>query len=133
MLEFFLEGSSGGVGLQEGRIGRRSTSIAIPPEHHPGAFPDTLRGLYEEYCAGEAADLLSLVPQSGLRDFLRRASAWSKSGGEAAGDGIVASSSSGDELSHDDALAQVRRYARSLLPLPAYEVWVRSYLENRSA
>jgi hypothetical protein len=123
MSESYLEGGATGVGVMEAGTLEKS-GIASRSTFEPGAFPDTLRGLYEQYCEHEAGELLSLVPQSDLRDFLRRASAWSPSAAEA---------DDGGSLSHDAALARVRRYARSLLPLPSYEVWVRSYLKNRSA
>jgi hypothetical protein len=101
------------------------------PSQRSGTFPDTLIGLYEQYCAAEVADLISLVPQSALRDFLRSASAWTAPEDRVSDPGSPSPLRHG--LSHDDALAQVRRYARSLLPLPPYEVWVGSYLQNRGA
>jgi hypothetical protein len=133
MPKSFQDGSLADIGLGGARGERYSSATAPRPEHFPSAIPDTLRGLYEKYCASEAADLVSLVPQSGLRDFLRQASAWSSPEMGSSPETIPALSVFRDELSHDDALAQVRRYARSLLPLPSYEVWVRSYLQNRSA
>lgn len=133
MLETFLEGNADGVSTDAVRGGRYSSATPARREQFPGAFPDTLRGLYEKYCAAEAADLLSLVPQSALRDFLRRASTWAAQEIEGSSDTVRSLSVFRDKLSHDDALAQVRRYAHSILPLPSYEVWVRSYLENRTA
>lgn len=131
MTESFLENGAGGVGLLDG------AAVSVRPgedrlAYGPGAFPDTLRGLYEKYCEIESAELLSLIPQDELRNFLRRASAWTPEDGESGPEGASSADSKGTTLSHDAALTQVRRYARSLLPLPTYDVWVRSYLRNRA-
>lgn len=130
-MEGALWGSGiGSVGVEEERVGgfHPAAEDGYPFRHE--TFPETLRGLYDRYCEAEAAELLSLVPRSSLRDFLRNATVHDA----AAGRGPIPESSfeRSDELSHDDALAKVRRYARSILPLPPYEVWVRSYLENRA-
>jgi hypothetical protein len=69
--------------------------------------PETLRGLYERYCEVEAAELLRLLPREGLRSLWRHGMA--------------------DEPSVD----RMREIARDVLPLPPYELWVQSYLDNR--
>jgi len=80
--------------------------------------PDTLRGLYGQYCEREAMALLGLLPETERRGFARRARVWAE------GEGL---------WDPTDPLAAARRYARSLLPLPPYELWIRSYLADRWA
>ncbi|MSR22032.1 MAG: hypothetical protein EXR92_00490 [Gemmatimonadetes bacterium] len=80
--------------------------------------PESLRGLYGRYCEGEAMDLVAMIPREELRAFYRQAARW-------------ASERSG--FDDADPLATVRRYARSLLPLPPYGIWLDSYLQNRQA
>lgn len=132
MSENLLESGASAVGLLESETHERS-AVSTRNAFGPGAFPDTLRGLYEQYCEHEAGELLSLIPQGELRDFLRRASAPSPAGSGADLGIETPAAAPGEPLSHDAALTQVRRYARTILPLPSYEMWVRSYLRNRSA
>ena len=80
--------------------------------------PESLRGLYERYCESEAMELVSLVPRGELRAFYRQAARWTAERG-----GLDAS----------DPLATVRRYARSVLPLPPYPVWLDAFVANREA
>ena len=134
----FGEDEGGGVAVAaEDREPRPASHPAS--ESHPSQgrhlFPDTLRGLYERYCGVEADELVSLLSRSALRDFIRRAAAWEATSRYAGGSGPTspADRPEEDSVSYEDAIARVRRYARSLLPLPPYEVWVGSYLENREA
>jgi len=132
-VDSFIPESFGAVGVAEATEGEYSSASPFTthrPSQRTSPFPDTLIGVYEQYCSAEVADLISLVPQSALRDFLRCASAWTAPEEETAA-GARPPLSHG--LSHDDALAKVRRFARSLLPLPPYEEWVSSYLQNRAA
>lgn len=80
--------------------------------------PESLRGIYERYCEGEAMGLLSLMPREALRGFYRRAHGWAEETGDADG---------------RDPLGIARRFAREILPLPSYEAWIPLYLSSRAA
>jgi hypothetical protein len=82
--------------------------------HSP--VPESLRGLYERYCEGQARSLLALLPREHLRGFYRQA--------------MLARGDDGEVV---DPLALARGFARELLPLPPYEEWVPDYLSNRGA
>lgn len=97
-------------------VGPPAVGIQAPPRRGSGlpfrpSVPDTLRALYEQYCRVEARELLALLPREGRRALMRREAA---SGGEMSVEGL-------------------HQAARSILPLPTYEVWVPSYLANRRA
>lgn len=101
--------------------GRRQRAFQPPDAGRPaGTVPgvEGLRGLYERYCAYEARALLSLVPREGLRALYREARE-------------RASSAPDDAGTSGDTIALVVRYARDLLPLPPFEVWLESYLADR--
>ncbi len=94
-----------------GRGGLRHTRAGFPVP----AFPQTLRALYERYRRGEAQELLSLIPREGLRSLWRHHRR-----------------ATGSEPSREGAsLEELREVAEEILPLPSYEVWVRSYLRDR--
>ena len=62
--------------------------------------------------------LVSLIPREDLRAFYRKAARWAAERGG---------------LDETDPLAAVRSYARSVLPLPPYPVWLDFYVANRQA
>ena len=106
------EGSlEGGAAVERPRGGagtRRGAGLPFRP-----LLPDTLRALYQRYCETEARELVELLPREGRRSLLR---------------GALSRSGAGGALSVDLLLEE----ARELLPLPPYEVWVRSYLADRN-
>ncbi len=112
------------AGLQDvagrGRI-RRGGGRPFQPR-----VPDTLHALYERYCDTEARELLALIPREGLRSLWGRARERAQPPGEGA---------EGRRPGEPppDALDLLRAETRALLPLPPYEVWVRSYLDRRGA
>ncbi|TVP55746.1 MAG: hypothetical protein EA351_09785 [Gemmatimonadales bacterium] len=94
-----------------GRAGLRSPRVGVPAR----PFPQTLRALYERYRRCEAQELLALIPREGLRSIWRHRRA---------------------ETRHEPpregaSLEELREVTEELLPLPPYEVWVRSYLSDR--
>ena len=90
----------------------------VRPAARASEPPESLRGLYERYCESEAVGLVSLIPREDLRAFYRKAARWAAERGG---------------LDEADPLATVRSYARSVLPLPPYPVWLDSYVSNRQA
>ncbi len=101
----------------------------------PGPFrprvPETLRTLYEQYCAHEARELVALLSREGRRALLRQELARGRSGAEPGARGDTPGDAGpGDSTPSVDALF---RAARRVLPLPPYDRWVPLYLENRGA
>lgn len=101
----------------------------------PGPFrprvPETLRTLYEQYCAHEARELVALLSREGRRALLREELARGRTGSEPGGPGgTTGPGGRGDAPPSVDA---VYRAARRILPLPPYDRWVSLYLENRAA
>jgi hypothetical protein len=90
------------LGGSQGRAG------GLPFRPYP---PESLRALYLRYCEREAAELLALLPREGLRALIRAA---------------------GVRADDPDAMGSIRAVARDILPLPPYEAWLGSYLENRT-
>ncbi len=100
-----------------GRGGR--FSAATPPGL------EGLRGLYERYCDHETRALLQLIPRDGLRALYRAARSASVHPEE------EAEVQGGSQLLTQDSLAMVVRYARELLPLPPFHLWLDAYLDDR--
>lgn len=94
--------------LQTRMSGSPSRGSGIPFRPYP---PESLRALYARYCEREAAELLTLLPREGVRALIRAA---------------------GVGAEDPEVLSAVRAVARGLLPLPPYEVWVQSYLADRT-
>lgn len=109
---------------REGGPAPRGWDRSGPPGEGRGlAVPPGLggvRGIYERYCDHEARHLLGLVPRDGLRTLYRAAR-------DAAGEEEGARGAPSGE-----PMALMVRFARRLLPLPPYEVWLRSYLRDRA-
>lgn len=76
--------------------------------------PETLRALYDRYCQVERSELLALLPREGLRSLWRHRRA-------SLAEGPLPTAS----------IEGLREAAASLLPLPPYDVWLRSYLADR--
>jgi len=76
---------------------------------YPGA-PETLRNLYVLYCRDEARELVQMLPPEGRRQMLR----------------VLARSG-------EPSISRLLDLARTLLPLPPYDVWVEAYLSNRKS
>ncbi len=84
-----------------------------------------LRGLYERYCDHEARALLQLIPRDGLRSLYRTLRARAATLPEP-------EDPHRDQLpGSPDSLAMVVRYARELLPLPPFHLWLDAYLADR--
>jgi hypothetical protein len=111
--------TSSGVPTPPGTTGEPGTLR----RRSPGAFrprvPETLRTLYEQYCAHEARELVALLTREGRRSLLREE--LSRSGG-----GV-------ERRDAPPSVDAVYRAARRILPLPPYDRWVPLYLENRAS
>jgi len=92
----------------------------VRPDRHPPVPPglDGLRGLYERYCDRQARDLLHLIPREGLRALYRAAR-------------DSAADPADTHVGPADPMALVVRYARDILPLPPFPVWLDAYLNDR--
>lgn len=105
-------------GGEVGRGARARFSVAAragrPNFRSERALTD-LTDLYERYCEHEARGLLALLPRAGLRALYSLARTWAE------GEGVPR-----------DPIALAVEQARSLLPLPPYEVWLESYLRDRA-
>jgi hypothetical protein len=112
----------------------------------PGAYParppglDGLRGIYERYCDHEARSLLAIIPREGLRAVYSEARARYRAGGTTAevpaappGPDTAGGepSATGDGSPIKDPMSLAVAFARDLLPLPPYEVWLAAYLRDR--
>lgn len=82
-----------------------------------GGAPETLRRLYEQYCRVERDELLALVPREGLRRLWRVARE---------------SESESERPVCLPSTERLRAAAARILPLPPYDVWLRSYLKDRA-
>ena len=84
-----------------------------------------LRGLYERYCDQEARALLQLIPRDGLRSLYRTLRARTA---------VLPEPEDPDPdqpAGSPDSLAMVVSYARDLLPLPPFHLWLDAYLADR--
>lgn len=106
-----------------GPTSERSSEQGRPfPAESPGRagvrrpVPDTLRALYRQYCQVEARELLVLMPRGGVKTL------W----------GRVRARQEAQPVEHSgDSIRLLADEAERILPLPPYEVWLQSWIENR--
>ena len=73
---------------------------------------------YEWYCERQVSILLSLLPADAIRAFYGHAREWAAARGE---------------HQPKDPLATLRRFGRTILPLPPFEVWQDDFQKHRAA
>ncbi len=86
------------------------------PEPRERWSESDLRRYHGDYCAKQAAALVSLISREAIRPLYARAREWAASGG-----------------SHEskDPMRSLVRFCRTILPLPPYEVWLEDFHRNR--
>jgi hypothetical protein len=82
------------------------------------ATEEELRERYEAYCQWQAELLPTLIPRDAVRPLHRQAMEWALERGLETG---------------KDPLQLLRRYCRTILPLPPFEEWVRELRRNPQA
>lgn len=83
-----------------------------------GGVPETLLNLYARYRTHEAAGLLALLPEGGVRSLHRE---------------VERRRAEGAFSSEVDTFSALHLLAEELLPLPNYAEWVADYLTHREA